>query len=206
MLLEKFLDEIYSGFSGKISIKTRIGKDSAEEFPELLEIYNKFPVAELIVHPRVQTDYYKNTPDWDMFAYAVQHAKMPLCYNGDLFTTGDLRAFREKFPDNDTIMIGRGLLANPALIARAEGKPVPSETDILRFHDTLVLRYQEIMPGERALLFKMKELWVYFGTLFMDCDKYLKKIRKAQKLSDYQRAVNDIFAQCEMLSESTFCG
>ena len=137
-----------------------------------------------------------------MFAYAERNANMPICYNGDLFTTADLQQFHERFPNINAVMLGRGLLANPGLLL----EKAPDAQQLLAFHDTLLLRYQADMPGDRALLFKMKELWVYLGCLFADADKQLKKILKAQKLVDYQNAVNLLFAQCELLRESTFCG
>ena len=51
--LNRFLDEIYAKADVKISIKTRIGKFDADEWGELLRIYNQYPLEELIVHPRV---------------------------------------------------------------------------------------------------------------------------------------------------------
>ena len=54
--LERFLDEIYAKADVKISIKTRIGKYDADEWGQLLDIYNKYPVEELIVHPRVASN------------------------------------------------------------------------------------------------------------------------------------------------------
>ena len=45
----------------KISVKTRIGKDKPEEFYEFIKIYNKYPLEELIIHPRTQKDYYIRT-------------------------------------------------------------------------------------------------------------------------------------------------
>ena len=65
--LERFLDEIYAKADVKISIKTRIGKYDADEWGQLLDIYNKYPVEELIVHPRVQQQFYKGHPDLDAF-------------------------------------------------------------------------------------------------------------------------------------------
>lgn len=60
--LDAFLEEIFSKAPCAISVKTRIGLKDPEEFPVLLAIYRKYPLAELIVHPRVRTDMYKNTP------------------------------------------------------------------------------------------------------------------------------------------------
>ncbi len=69
--LDIFLDEIFKIDDMKISIKTRIGKDSPEEFYELIKIYNKYPMEELIIHPRTQKDFYGNKPDLDVFKDAL---------------------------------------------------------------------------------------------------------------------------------------
>ena len=55
--LHRFLEDIFRELDMKVSIKTRIGKEEAKEFSRLLEIYNDYPLEELIIHPRVQTDY-----------------------------------------------------------------------------------------------------------------------------------------------------
>ena len=52
--LERFLNHIFANTDLKISLSPRLGMDDAEEFEDLLEIYNRFPLEELIVHPRVQ--------------------------------------------------------------------------------------------------------------------------------------------------------
>ena len=110
-----------------------------------------------------------------MFAYGADNASMPVCYNGDLFTTQDIQQFTTQFPSVQTVMLGRGLLANPGLAAQAEGeKPVDSKT-LIAFHNTLLERYQEILSGQRNVLFKMKELWVFLVCLFADGEPYAKK-------------------------------
>ena len=113
--LKQFLDRIFSKTDMKISVKHRLGMEDAEEFPRLMEIYNRFPMEELIIHPRVQKDYYKNTPNLDMFAEAVSRCNMPLCYNGDICSVEDYERIRQRFPEVTRIMIGRGLMAHPEL-------------------------------------------------------------------------------------------
>lgn len=121
--LDRFLDRIYSAretVNGEwqISVKTRIGKLSAEEWPRLLSIYNQYPISELIVHPRVQTDLYRNLPNLEAFAYAVRESRILPVYNGDIFDPGKYLIFRERFPEVRAVMLGRGLLHDPALAER----------------------------------------------------------------------------------------
>lgn len=195
--LKEFLSEIYSAGITEISIKTRIGKDSPEEFEELLDLYNQFPVKELIIHPRIQLDFYKNKPNMAVFEQALIKSRNPICYNGDIFTVEDYRKFHEKYPQTDKIMIGRGLLVNPALLRVIQGGKALEKKELKGFHDRLYTDYSKVM-GDKNTLFKMKELWNYFRYLFPEGDKELKKVRKAQRSADYEAAVRELFAVCEI--------
>ncbi len=192
-MLERMLDKIYATTDMKVSIKTRIGKDSPDEFPELMDIFNKFPIYELIIHPRIRSDFYKNTPNKEMFNLAVKESKHKLCYNGDVVTKQGFEKIEQEYSRIDAIMIGRGFLQNPMLAdAILEGKE-PDMKKIREFHDVLLAGYVEVMSGERPVLFKMKELWFYLINLFDDADKYGKKIRKTEKLDVYKEVVKGLF-------------
>jgi tRNA-dihydrouridine synthase len=197
--LDAFLEEIFSEAVTKISIKTRIGKDHPDEFYELMEIYNKYPMEELIIHPRIQKDFYKNTPNMEMFGYAVTHSKNPICYNGDICTVEDYQRLTTDFPEVSKVMLGRGLLTNPALV-RAITEDMKLSKELLRaYHDRIYGDYQAILFGDRNVLFKMKELWFYLSKAFSESEKYAKRIRKSERCSDYDIAVNKIFEECELM-------
>ena len=202
--LDRFLDEIFKKCDVKISIKTRIGKDAPEEFVRLLDIYNQYPVEELIIHPRVQKDFYKNQPDLDVFRDAVEGSKIPLCYNGDIFTPESHDEMRREFPQVDTFMLGRGILMNPALldiicmgekteVEKAETLRKMQSADrykkkIHAFLEQIKCDYLEVGMGEKNTLFKLKELWAYMGQNAPDAKKALKRIRKSQSMADYDSA------------------
>lgn len=196
--LDHFLETVYDGIKIKLSIKTRIGLESPEEFEEILGIYNQYPVEELTIHPRVQKDFYKNIPNLEVFRMALQESRNPVCYNGDIFTVDDYKKFNSEFPQVDAVMLGRGLLRNPGLGDEiVEGKHLQKDT-LRAFHDELCAGYQEIMSGDRNVLFKMKEVWFYMGQSFVDADKYLKEIRKANRLSEYRSIVERLFGKCDL--------
>lgn len=199
--LDRFLDTIYTKSDMKISIKTRIGKSDPEEFYKLIEIYNQYPISELIIHPRIQTDFYKNKPNWDIFRDALKLSKNPLCYNGDIFTAHDQTQFTNTFPNVETIMYGRGIIANPALILCIADKKALEKSTLRKFHDKIYEEYQTISAGERNVLFKMKELWFYMISLFEHAEKYAKKIKKSERLKDYEKAVDLLFEECIMKKE-----
>ena len=193
--LDRFLDQIFSEVTTSISIKTRLGKEQPEEFYELIKIFNKYPLQELIIHPRIQKDIYKNKPNLEVFSDALQESKNPVCYNGDLFTVNDYLNFRERFPTVETVMFGRGLLSNPALADEINGRGKLTDQRLKEFHDRLYEDYRNVLSGDRNILFKMKALWFYWLDLFPDNEKNAKKIRKAEHLCDYDEAVATLFRE-----------
>lgn len=196
--LDEFLEDIFSKASTKISIKTRIGKDSPDEFYELIKIFNKYPLEELIIHPRIQTDFYKNKPNRSVFKDALELSKNPVCYNGDIFNLSDYRQLVEMYPSLDAVMLGRGLIANPALIGEIKDNRMVDKQVMKAFHDAVYEGYQGILSGDRNVLFKMKEFWFYMIHLFADSDKYVKKIRKTDRLCDYEAVISQLFQELDI--------
>ena len=200
--LDAFLDQVFSQQVTKISVKTRIGKDRPEEFHELIEIYNKYPMQELIIHPRVQTDFYKNTPNMDAFSAAFHQSKNPVCYNGDVFTKQDFNKFTSENPGVETVMLGRGLLMNPGLVHELiyDGK---LDKQLLKdFHDEVYDGYKRVLFVEKNVLFKMKELWNYLIVIFCDNLKHAKRIKKAQSLRDYDEAIFRLFSDLDIKQDA----
>ena len=202
--LDRFFDEVFSDAAVRngeflVSIKTRIGKNEVEEWPELMQVYNRYPIHELTVHPRFQKEFYKGTPHFDVFTDILKESRNPVVYNGDLFTVEKVKEFREKFPTVGTVMIGRGLIRNPALAEMILQEETELEADILprirEFHDALFEHYRETMSGDRNLLFRMKDLWSYMLAEVPDSEKLAKKIRKSQHVPEYLAAVEEVFAR-----------
>lgn len=198
--LDRFLDRIFTESKPEISIKTRIGKTSPDEFGPLLEIYNRYPLKELIIHPRIQTDLYKNHPNLPVYREAAVQSKSPVVYNGDLFAVEDFVRFAGAFPETETIMLGRGIIADPGLaekIRKPTGMDSAAHSEEMRrlkaFLDELCVGYQAAFSGDRNVLFKMKEIWCYMIRLFPDSGKLEKRIKKAQSLAEYQAAKEALF-------------
>lgn len=198
--LERFLDEIFSGLQMDISVKTRIGRYDEDEFYELMELFNRFPIKELTIHPRIQKEFYSGTPHMELFAYAYENSKNPICYNGDIFKAEDYKKLAETFPKLEAVMLGRGMLANPALLEEISGEGIVSKKRIKAFHDELLAVYEEMLFGEITVLHKMKELWHYMICIFTNGEKYGKQIRKAKTLTEYKGIVNALFAECEIMN------
>lgn len=200
-VLEHFLDEIFARSPLPISIKTRLGLEEEEEFDELLTLYRKYPVTELIVHARLLKDQYKGPVRWKAFERCLENAPWPVCYNGDLFSPSSYAAFTARYPQTERVMLGRGLIGNPGLVREIkEGRPV-TRSELKAFHDDLFRRYRDYLSGDRNVLCWMKELWFYMICLFPEGGKEAKAIRKAQRIGDYQDAVSRLFEMRELVTE-----
>lgn len=197
--LDKFLDEIYKTCDIKISVKTRLGKDSPEEFYKLIEIYNKYPLEELIIHPRTREDFYGNTPNLKIFEEALTLSKHSICYNGDIFTASNYSDIVDKFKEIDKVMLGRGILANPGLIGEIKGNKFLTKETLKDFHDELFENYTILLNEDKNAMYRMKELWGYMSHIFTNNKKYYKKIKKAQKAKDYKEAVSRLFEEQEII-------
>ncbi|WP_291649285.1 tRNA-dihydrouridine synthase family protein [Clostridium sp.] len=197
--LDKFLDEIYKIDDMKISIKTRIGKDRPEEFYELIKIYNKYPLEELIIHPRTREDFYGNKPNLEVFKDALTLSNNQVCYNGDIFTLEDYNNLSKEFPELNTIMLGRGVLANLGLINEIKSNTNLNKEVLKEFHDGIFNDYRDIFKDDNIAIYRMKELWGYMIYIFSDNKKYAKKIKKSQKVEDYNEAVSSLFNEQEIV-------
>lgn len=186
--IDKFLYEIFSKTDMKISLKTRIGYYSAEEFAELMDIYNKYPLSLLIIHPRTRQQFYEGNPDLETFKTAYETSANELCYNGDIRTTEDYEYIKTRFPKINSIMIGRGAVENPALFREIKGgKPLCGD-DIFGFTKALAEKYGALYKNDIFTVQKLKEIWLYVMRNYPDEKKLSKRIKKCEKISDFLAA------------------
>lgn len=187
--LDRLLNDIFSGSPIPVSVKTRIGFSSPEEFPALIDIFNQYPVKELTIHPRTRADFYNGPVNMDSFLYAVAHSKNPICFNGNLCSVWQIDTFSEAFPQVDAVMLGRGLVGDPGMLS-------PGGTDrttLENFHDALFATYTEAFGSGRNAISRMKENWHYLSCRFAGGDKLFKKLRKTTDVQEYQGITREIF-------------
>ena len=202
--LDEFLNEIFEKLAGektRISLKTRIGMHDPEEMNALMEVYNKFPICELIIHARVRDDFYRNHANLDAFEKASASSRIPICYNGDITTAVENQVILSRFPDLKAVMLGRGLIANPALVREITQNKSLTQPELKQFLQALWEAYEDAMESELNVICKMKELWMYMGTMFSDSERYVRKIQKAQTKSEYRTAVNNLMGACDFRKE-----
>lgn len=194
--LDDFFEEVFrAGMPGGtvLTVKTRLGMKAETEFPALLEIYNSYPIGELIIHARIRDDFYKRPVRRNAFAAALPVCRLPVCYNGDLMTPADVAGLREDFPSVNAIMLGRGLIADPALARKIRGGAPASKEELERFTRRLYREYQEAYGGRGQAAQRMKELWYHLIRLFDDNEKYNKKMRRLSRPEEYEQIEAGIY-------------
>ena len=185
--LDAFLEEIFKAAPLPISVKTRIGVESAEEFPAILDIYNRYPMKELTIHPRVRKVFYKGGVEMESFRYAVENSKNTLCFNGNLNSLQDISKFSEEFPQIDAVMLGRGLIGDPGMLTGTTAAKIEA------FHDDLLEHYIEAFGGVRNAMFRMKENWGFLLHRFENSEKLGKRLRKTTDVAEFKAITAEIF-------------
>ena len=187
--LDAFLDQVFSGSPLPVSVKTRLGLETPEEFPALMEVFNRYPIPELTIHPRVRKDFYKEPVREDWFAYAYNESKNPLCYNGNILTPADIQEVRQRYPRVEAVMVGRALIGDPGMLCE---HGTSAET-LKAFHDELMEEYIRAFGTARNAMFRMKENWGFLHKRFDNTDKLWKKLRKTTDIDEYMSITAEIF-------------
>lgn len=190
--LDKFLDCIFNKSDIEISVKSRTGYFSHDEFDKILKIYNKYPISELIIHPRIREEFYKGYPNMDSFDKAYKNAKTKLCYNGNIYTKEDYERIKGNYNSLSAVMIGRGAIKNPAIFREIKGGEKLKTSELILFSNKLEEKYLKLLNSEIYTLHRLKEIWIYMMQNFEEEKKILKAVKKANKLSDLNSAINNL--------------
>ncbi len=191
--LDAFLDVVFNDTKDlgiKISVKTRLGKHDPREFERILSIYNRYPISELIVHPRIQKDFYKGEIRKEWLDYAYENSVNPVCVNGDIWLTEDVERNVTAYPDAIALMLGRGLIARPYLFT--DGDVLKDKKRFKAFNEELLDAYCERMSGDFSILCKLKELWYYMLPALNLSEDYEKRLKKTTRVAEYRSLVNEI--------------
>lgn len=197
---------------GGFSIKIRLGRKSTETLRSLVPIINRYPLKEIIIHPRTGEQMYEGDVYLEKFAEVVDAFTMPVIYNGDIKTVSDALYLKQRFPRLSGLMLGRGAFEDPflpsdiavAFAAGAEyqgeiGDTLPHEQtlphtaerkqQVLAFADALYKRYSEELFGPAPILGRMKEFWEYTATYFDNGAEQLRKIQRSKTLIEYEQSI-----------------
>jgi tRNA-dihydrouridine synthase len=195
--LDRFLEEIYAAAPLPISVKTRLGFADPEEFPRLLEIFNRYPICQLTVHPRVRQDFYSGSVNMDAFRYCLENSRAPVCFNGNLCSISQIEAFHAEFPQVEAVMLGRGLAGDPGML-------LPGGTTVEAldaFMEDLLQSYQEAFGGARNAMFRLKENWHLLICRFEGAEKLGKQLRKTTDIQEFRAITKQILHTLPLAKE-----
>ncbi|MEE0083362.1 MAG: tRNA-dihydrouridine synthase family protein [Paludibacteraceae bacterium] len=181
--------------SMKFSLKTRLGYDDENQIFEMTDIINNFPFTEVTMHPRIAKDQYSGDISHPKFAEFAKVCKHPLIYNGDVTTLDDINKISTVYPTLKGIMIGRGLLMNPALASEYKNGVIMSDKEKKDKSKQLIKKLfsqcEELMNGEEQSVAHVK---AYFEYLLPDIEKRnRKKVLKANKAEKLRGAIAEFF-------------
>lgn len=194
--IDAFLEHVVSEIPGKISIKCRLGREKEDEIFPLIEVFNRYPLKEVILHPRTGIQMYDGNVCLNYFEECIHQIQHPVVYNGDIQTLEDFQKLQERFTTITTWMIGRGALVNPFLPdILKHGRDTQTEKlqKIRKFHDKLYEYYKDWMNGPAHLIDKMKGFWFYFSQAFENQETIFKRIKKMKQVERYESTIADFF-------------
>lgn len=201
-MLKEIFDKLppFSEGGIDVSLKTRLGFYDEDEAEKLMAIYAGYPIKELIIHSRVREDYYKGSPRIDAFCRAVQvyrenGGKAPVCYNGNVFRADDKELMGRIEGICDAVMLGRGIMENPALARELKGGEPLNDAELKEYLEKLYYGFAEYIPEDRNVIFKMLEHWAFLAARYPNREKELKAIRKSRSKGEYFAAVNNFFSK-----------
>lgn len=144
------------------SIKCRLGWESAEEFPQILEAIADGAPDLFIVHARTRRQLYAEIPDDAAVRLAVQRVSCPVLANGDISSRADAE-HRLLSTQARGIMIGRGIVRNPYLLRELRGGTPPSQDEMLLYYTTLLEETGRELshPSPAAHCNRMKKFLAY---------------------------------------------
>ena len=204
--LDAFLDKVFSETPLRVSVKCRLGLESTEEFPAVLEILNAYPLSELILHARDRKGMYQSTPDLEAFARAFAASAAPVTYNGNVLSPAHYSVVMSTVPKLDRIMIGRGAITNPALFRQLRGGKKLEAAELSAFLEELLSAYLSSGLGEYHSLGRMKEIWYYVNHMLPGAEREVKRVNKARSVGEYRTAVSSLFASGHFDADACFPG
>lgn len=181
----------------RVSVKMRLGYHDPDDYAAVIEVLNRYPLAEVALHARTADQMYGGEVDVERAAQALALCRHPFVYNGDITSRAGFLRLRQQLPGAAGWMIGRGGLANPFLAAELKGFPaVLSEsrrTRLREFHDLLYEGYGRWLSGPAHRLDRMREHWSYLALSFAHPEEVVTRIRRCRQGEAYASAVQWIW-------------
>ena len=195
--IENILNDIFEKeqLSFSLSVKTRLGYNSTKEIFEVINILNKYPLSEVIIHPRTGKQLYKGNTNLDDFAKCVELSAHPVAYNGDIYNSDAFDELFSRFGNINHWMLGRGLLINPFLaeqIKKSFDTEIVYRERLFEFIKQLLENTISRSGDERKTTNHLKSVTYYMAGSFVDPDLVFSKIKKVKTTKEFVDVLNEI--------------
>ncbi|HKK10517.1 MAG TPA: tRNA-dihydrouridine synthase family protein [Bacteroidales bacterium] len=194
--VDHFLEKISMGSKTEISLKVRLGLQSENEIYKLVPVFNRYPVKEIIIHPRIGSEYYEGTPKRGLYAELESQLLTEVIYNGDIFSVKDYNSLKDQFPETEKIMLGRGILQNPFLCEELKGSE-RKDSNMSRLYvylDKLVHELSSDRSKGEKFPQGIKEFWWHLSQSFNNTEAVFDLIKVENTFEGYFKAVEKVFS------------
>jgi len=175
-----------------LTVKTRIGFDSADDFEPLLGLFAKHGVDLVTVHGRTVKQMYRAEVRYDLIARAAGQLACPVLANGNVHGPEQALAVLAATGARG-LMIGRGVIRNPWLfrqIRQRQGgeKPtLPTGREVLAYVAELWEAQTSPEARESARVQRLKKFMNFIGEGVEPPEPFLHDIRRAATEADFFR-------------------
>ncbi|PZX11392.1 tRNA-dihydrouridine synthase [Breznakibacter xylanolyticus] len=180
----------------QLSVKMRLGVEALQQWEAMAEVLNRYPLTEVMVHPRTVKQQYKGEPHWDEFARMVDVIRHPLAGNGDIVSVEGGRALMQQFEGVQRWMIGRGWLSRPWLAEELAGcyQPQDEIKRLQAFHQTYFDLVEQHITDPNIKHNRLHDFWFYLCENFDGGKRWYRSLTKDKSLRTYMTHVRTLFA------------
>jgi len=182
--VDNILGHLRAAVTIPLTVKTRIGFDSANHFDELLDLFEKHQVDLVAIHGRTVKQMYSGTVHYDLIAHAAKRLPCPVLANGNIYSATQA-ADLLKTTTIRGLMIGRGAIRNPWIFdqirSQIRGIPprFPTGREALAYIHALWDAEIDSNVREISQVQRMKKFMNFFGEGLEMSKEFLYEIRRA---------------------------
>ena len=198
-------EELFEAIKGVVEVsskpvtcKIRLGWDEDSiNVVEICKILEKAGVAAIAVHGRTRNQFYAGNTDYEWIRKAKEAISIPLIANGDIRSIDDAIKVIET-TKCDGIMIGRGALGNPFLIAQIDHYLKTGEKLLDQTLEERILNmkkhytYLKELKGEHRASSEMRGLAAHYISSFPNSKKYRYKLTQIKNEEEFNQVVEEI--------------
>jgi tRNA-dihydrouridine synthase len=190
--IDAILGALREAVTTPLTVKTRIGFDSAAPFDELLALFARHSIDLLTVHGRTVAQMYRPGVRYDLIAQAARELACPVLANGNVYSASQAAALLAE-TGTAGLMIGRGVIRNPWLFTqirrhlRGDAPIWPTGREVLAYIGELWESQTTPDARESAQVQRLKKFMNFIGEGVPPASLFLHEIRRVTTRADFFR-------------------